>query len=692
MPANETLPKKLTQAVQFVRGVGPHRGQLLAKLGIQTASDLLFHFPRRYEDFTLQHAISSLQIGQMAQVIGMVDDIDETKKDGRHVLYVLLKQNGCYLRGIWFNQEYMLSKFRFGQTVRFRGKVAERGGRLQMTHPAVSWIDDPESIELGGLLPVYPLTDGISQKQMRRMIAAVIEDFGPLLEEAFPDALRQSVAALDIKTAIEQIHFPRNHAVLQQSRRRFVLQELLILQLALSMRRYNVRNRETAPKLELTPKIKARMLNRLPFQLRQSQLAALDEIADDMGQPFPMNRLLHGEVGSGKTVVAACAMMLAIAHQHQAVLMAPTEILAQQHYATLEQLLAGSRVRISLCTGSQSSRDRQKVANRCESGELDIIVGTHAVVSSAMKFAKLGLVIIDEQHKFGVRQRALLKESGFDPHYLVMTATPIPRTISMTLFGDLDVSVLRWREKSRVNTYLSTEGDRTKWWDFFRKKLGEGRQGFVVAPYVDGDDDSRIQSAERMYESLANGPLSEFRLALLHGKQSTAEKQHAMEQFRSGKAQVLVATGVVEVGIDVANATVMTIESAERFGLSQLHQLRGRVGRGQHPGYVCAFASEGVSADNPRLIAFRDVDDGFELAQIDLQIRGPGNLLSTRQTGFPPLKIADLVRDEETLTEAQSVARKIIESDPSLGRVEYQRLRKLVILRYGKSLELGDVG
>ena len=692
MPASDTVDTKLIQPVQFVHGVGQHRAELLAKLGIRTASDLLFHFPRRYEDFTQHHSISDIELEQVAQVIGVVDDIDEVKKDGRHILYVLLKQDKCFLRGIWFNQQYMLQKFRFGQTVQFRGKVSERGGRLQITHPNVTWIDDPATIESVGLLPVYALTDGIGQRQMRKMIQTVVEGFGPLLEEAFPDDLQKSTGAFDIKTAIEQIHFPRDHKQLEQSRHRFVFQELLILQLALSMRRYNVRSREIAPALALTPKIKARILNRLPFTLRDSQHQAFEEIAADMQQPFPMNRLLHGDVGSGKTVVAACAMMAAIAHQHQSVLMAPTEILAHQHFTTLKNLFAGSRVRIALCTGSQTRSERKKLAQRCEAGEVDIVVGTHAVVSADMGFAKLGLAIIDEQHKFGVRQRALLKESGFDPHYLVMTATPIPRTVSMTLFGDLDVSVLTKDTASTVNTYLSDEDNREKWWQFFVKKLREGRQGFVVAPYIDADDDSRIKSAERLFESLSNGPLSDFKLALLHGKQTTEEKQHAMQQFRSGEAQVLVATGVIEVGIDVPNACVMTIESAERFGLSQLHQLRGRVGRGQHPGYVCAFASEEVPLDNERLVAFRDVDDGFELAQIDMRLRGPGNLLSTRQTGFPPLKIADLIRDEEILVQAQAVARQIIDTDSNLGRVEFQRLRKLVISRYGKSLELGDVG
>ena len=433
-------------------------------------------------------------------------------------------------------------------------------------------------------------------------------------------------------------------------------------------------------------------MGRLPFELRDSQIAAYEQIAADMGLPYPMNRLLHGEVGSGKTVVAACAMMLAVANGHQAALMAPTEILANQHFRTLSHLLSGSRVNETLMTGSMGAKQRRETAESISSGEADLVVGTTAVIGAKTSFAKLGLVVIDEQHKFGVRQRALLKQAGFDPHYLVMTATPIPRTITMTLFGDLDVSILESTRAGNTKTYLGSEEQREKWWEFVRKKLNEGRQGYVVAPYVETKKDSAIQSAEDRYEALANGPLEAFRLGVLHGRQSAEEKLDTMRKFANGDLQVLVATGVVEVGIDVPNATVMMIESAERFGLSQLHQLRGRVGRGKHPGFVCAFPTPGRDPEIERLQAFVDVEDGFELARIDLQIRGPGNLLSTKQTGFPPLLIADLVEDEEVLVRTQSVAREIVDNDPNLAQPQHERLRQLVNARYSKVLDLSDVG
>ena len=374
--------------------------------------------------------------------------------------------------------------------------------------------------------------------------------------------------------------------------------------------------------------------------------------------------------------------------------MAPTEILARQHVRTLRELLNHSRVRIELWTGSVKTAKRKEIAAAVESGEVNIVVGTQAIVSSKIPFEKLGLVVIDEQHKFGVKQRAKLKHTGPDPHYLVMTATPIPRTVSMTLFGDLDVSTLQRTSGvgQKVNTYLGSESSRESWLEFVRKKLREGRQAFVIAPLVDGDDDQTLSSAERMFEQLSNGPLEEFRLDILHGRQSMEEKEASMLAFESGKTQVIIATTVVEVGINVPNATVMTIESAERFGLSQLHQLRGRVSRGKHPGYVCLFASGDNADQNERLTAFSETENGFDLAQRDLEIRGPGNLFSSQQSGFPPLMIADLVRDTEALQQAFADARMLIHESPELEGEEFARLRQLVYARYGKSLEISDVG
>ncbi len=628
-------------------------------------------------------------------MVGEVYDVTQSAHGNRHILNVVIEQpDGALLRGVWFNQPFMVNKFETGQTVQFRGKAAKRSSRWQMTHPTVIWIDDSQSIPTGQWLPVYSLTDGINQHQMRKIVAAAVEDCTELVAESFPEPLRQELEVCDIESAIKWIHQPRDEQQYERARNRLVFQELLVLQLALAIRRHRVQARSVAPPLELSPKIRARIIGRLPFELSESQQQVFQEISADMNRPFPMNRLLHGEVGSGKTMVAICAMMLAVAAGHQTALMAPTEILAQQHFQTLSRLLQNSRVSLALCTGSQKVSERRATHQRVAQGEIDIVIGTTAIVQSSLDFKQLGLVVIDEQHKFGVQQRARLKQSGFDPHYLVMTATPIPRSITMTLFGDLDISVLQRHQAAvnKTNTYLGTEDSREKWWQFFAEKLRQGRQGFVVAPLVRGADDTDVNSAEKLYESMVHGPLESFRVGLIHGQQTSEEKQSTMEKFTSGQLQVLIATGVIEVGIDVPNATVMTIESAERFGLSQLHQLRGRVGRGQHPGYVCAFATSQDPTEIDRLNAFAEIDNGFELAQADLRLRGPGNLFSTQQTGFPPLMIADLIRDEAILQQTQQQARAIIADDPDLADPALTRLRQLVLLRYGQALEISDVG
>ena len=695
-PTEPSPIELLTQRVVELNGIGPHRAQLLEKLGLRTVADLLFFFPRSYEDFTQLHQIVDLESEQLASITGVVDDIDQViSGNGKHILYVLIKQDKQYLRAVWFNQQFLFNKFQLGQRVLLRGKAKLTGGRFQMNHPKTIWLDSDQNLEQEKhLSPIYRLTDGINQRQMRQLVSQTVERCAGLVQEAFPDQLREQTDVCGIEAAIRKIHAPKSQADIDGAQARLVYQELFILQLALAFRRHKIRTENVSPSLELTPKIKARITGRLPFELTQSQQIAFDEIATDMKLGFPMNRLLHGEVGSGKTAVALCAMLLAVAHGNQATLMAPTEILARQHFQTMTQLLQNSRVRMALWTGSLKAAERKKIAAQIAAGEVDFVIGTQAVVASKLEFKQLGLVVIDEQHKFGVRQRATMKQSGHDPHYLVMTATPIPRTVSMTLFGDLDVSTLQRTSGvgQKVNTYLGQEQNREQWWEFFRKKLREGRQGFIVAPLVDAKKDSDLSSAEQMFESLSNGPLEEFRLDVLHGKQSSEQKDAAMDGFVSGKTQVIVATGVVEVGINVPNATIMTIESAERFGLSQLHQLRGRVSRGQHPGYVCVFATSDEPESNERLTAFSQTDSGFELAEIDLKIRGPGNLFSTQQSGFPPLMIADLIRDAEVLKRAQQDARKLIDQDPDMSDEQHNRLRQLVFARYGKALDLSDVG
>jgi ATP-dependent DNA helicase RecG len=521
-----------------------------------------------------------------------------------------------------------------------------------------------------------------------------LDAYAALLHEVFPPAYLEAHDLWPLARALPEIHFPRDAESLAQARRRFVYQELFILQLGLAVRRRRQQDLERAPPLEASAKIDARIRRLFPFDLTAGQQQAVAEIAADMARPTPMNRLLQGDVGSGKTVVAVYAMLLAVAHGYQAVLMAPTEVLARQHMLTLDRMLVESQVRRGQLVGGMPARERADLVERIGRGDVDLVVGTHAVIQEDVRFHKLGLVVIDEQHKFGVRQRATLKEAGPDPHYLVMTATPIPRSVTMTLFGDLDVSTLRDNPPGRqkVNTYLGSEEIREKWWDFFRRKLREGRQGYVIAPLVEESDQVAAKSLDEAYEALANGPLEAFRLGLIHGRMSPAEKDAVMADFRSGELQVLVSTSVVEVGIDVPNATLMTIESGQWFGLAQLHQLRGRISRGRQPGFCTVFADPQSEEANRRLRAFIKTTDGFELAETDFNLRGPGELFGTRQHGLPPFRIADLQRDRELLEEARRDARQLIETDPGLSQPDHARLRRMVLARYGQVLDLGDVG
>ncbi|HUG70025.1 MAG TPA: ATP-dependent DNA helicase RecG [Pirellulaceae bacterium] len=697
MTANADKPpaEQLLTPVQYLKGVGPQRAELLERLGLQRAVDLLFFFPRSYQDMSELRAVQQLEENVPVSVCGVVEEIDERGiGTGRSMLGVLIRQETQFLRSLWFNQPHMRQKFAVGQRVLLSGKPRMNGLRWEMTHPRVEVLAAGEDPPSGRILPTYSLTEGLTQPAIRRMVGSIAETHSDFVEEVFPKAFLKERKLLPIAEALRQIHAPTDNEHLEQARRRFIYQELFFMQLALGLRRGKLQLEQRSPSLPANAKIDARIRRLFPFELTEDQQQAIAHISRDMQCEHPMNRLLQGDVGSGKTVVAEYAMLLAVAHRHQAALMAPTELLARQHVRTLSRDLRASRVRIALLTGSLSAAERKTTLEQIAAGEIDLIIGTHAIVQADVRFQRLGLVIVDEQHRFGVNQRAALRQAGLDPHYLVMTATPIPRTISMTLFGDLDTSTLKQSPPGRqlVHTYLGEEGQRAKWWEFFRKKLREGRQGYVIAPLVDDSPDLELQSVESAYENLANGELEAFRLGMLHGRQGTEEKEAIMQAFNSGELQVLVATSVVEVGIDVPNATLMTIEGGQRFGLAQLHQLRGRVSRGSHPGYVCVYSVAGSEESQQRLQAFARTTDGFELAEVDFQLRGPGDLFSLRQHGLPPFRIADLTRDGEVLEEARADARQMLDAAPNLETEELQLLKQRVLRRYGGALELGDVG
>ncbi|HTM53149.1 MAG TPA: ATP-dependent DNA helicase RecG [Pirellulales bacterium] len=690
---SENAPSvELTTRVQFLKGCGAARAERLAALGIHTVRDLLFYFPRDYRDLTKLSSIEEFEEGQLASVSGTIEEAEiSSRAAGRSVLGVLVRVGGDHLRAVWFNQPFLRDVYHRGQTVLVSGKPKRRSTRWEMVHPNVRVLDTDEP-PAGQLLPVYPLTEGLTERHVRQLVERALESCADALEEVFPPDMLAAKSLASISEAVRHIHFPPDHEALARARRRLVYQELLVLQLALALKRHEMHESRRAFALEPSAKIDSRIRRLLPFALTPGQNRAIEEIIADMGRDKPMHRLLQGDVGSGKTIVAVYAMLLAVARGAQVVLMAPTEVLARQHLETLDRLLAGSHTRLGLVAGGQTAKNRAETLASIASGEIQIVVGTQAVISGEIAFARLGLVIIDEQHKFGVHQRAALKRLAVSPHYLVMTATPIPRTISMTLFGDLDVTVLTDHPPGRqnVHTYLPTDDERPRWWEFVRKKIAEGRQAYVIAPVVEENEERASLSA--MHESLANGELEAFRIGVVHGRMSPAEKQDAMEAFRRGDSQVLLATSVVEVGIDVPNATLMTIEGAERFGLAQLHQLRGRVSRGKFVGYCTLFTAARTTEADARLQAFVSSTDGFYLAEVDFALRGPGDLLGTKQHGLPPLRIADLVRDVEVLEEARADALELVRQDPELAKPEHARLRRMALARYGSVLDLGHVG
>ena len=693
--------------LQFIPGIGPQRVELFKKLGVRRATDLLFLFPRGYQDIAPYQSITELQPGVRASVIGQIVDMDQRVSfDGRSSVGILLAvEGGGYVRCVWYNQPFRRQQFLHGMRVIATGMAKSTGISFEMRHPETTILAADQPLPEAKPIPVYPLTEGLQQRHVASAVAVVLDHLIDSIEEALPESIRLAANQLDnaskaipllgIAQALRAIHQPNTVEQANEARHRFIFQELFVYQLALAMRRHRLQHDKPAPKIVANAMIHARILKRFGFDLTRDQLQAIEDVRADMAQEVPMNRLIQGDVGSGKTVIAQYAMLNAVASKQQAALMAPTELLARQHFTRLRKQLSGSQVMIELLVGSITQRERTELLQRIAIGTVDLVVGTQALLSEQVQFESLGLVVIDEQHKFGVQQRANLRESRVVPHYLVLSATPIPRTIAMTIFGDLDVSVLRDKPPGRatVHTYLGSTSQQGKWWEFVVKQIQSGRQAYVVTPRVESDPEAEIVGAEQIYRQLLEGPLAGLRIDLLHGRMDGNEKQSKLDAFTSGQTQVLVATTVVEVGIDVPNATVMTILDADRMGLAQLHQLRGRISRGSFPGYVCVFAKPGVAPEeNARLSVLASTDDGFRLAEQDLQMRGPGDLLGTKQIGLPPLRIADLVRDAEVLVRAREIAQAIVEQDPKLELTDHMKLKRQVTLRHGAVVDLGDVG
>ncbi|MDR2761703.1 MAG: ATP-dependent DNA helicase RecG [Planctomycetaceae bacterium] len=685
--------------VQFLKGVGELRGERLNRIGVKRAFDLLFNFPRDYLDLTEQVEIDRLEPDKIQTIVGSIESWESrsTRRGKMHALFVDCGKK--FVKAIWFNMPFVLRDFARNRRVMLTGKPKFDHPFWTMMHPQITYLADNEDgneFEIEPFLPIYPLTEGLKQHHLRKIMREMLPEYAQKLEEVFPQDFLTQHQLMPIADAVKAIHFPSDKQQIIYAKRRFVYQELFILQLGLAIRRLQHRTKLKATPLPSNRSIDIRIRRRFPFQLTDSQENAIKEILNDLSQSIPMNRLLQGDVGSGKTVVAIYAMLVAVANGYQAVFMAPTEILARQHLRTINRMLEDSRVNIVPLLGGQRPAERANILQEIASGAANIIVGTQAIVYGETPFHKLGLVVIDEQHKFGVMQRAALKSNEkFDPHYLVMTATPIPRSVAMTVFGDLDVSVMRGLPPGRqkVVTYISNAEDRAKWQDFVARKIRENRwQAYVVVPLVEESENFDARSLNEVYEQLSKEVFVGFKIGILHGRMSTEEKDRIMFDFRTGEIEILIATTVIEVGVDVANANMMTIESAERFGLSQLHQLRGRIGRGKKPGYCTVFTSNSTEESQKRLEVFASTSDGFKLAEEDLKIRGAGDLFGTQQHGIPPFKIADLSRDKEIVEEARKDAIEMVLSDPGLANPEHSKLRRQVLKRYGAALNLGDVG
>jgi ATP-dependent DNA helicase RecG len=703
----------LATPVQYVKGVGPVLSAKLAHMGILTAGDLLAVTPMRYLDRRRMLAISELSAGRDRTVSGKIVRAGVAFM-GRRLkrIYEIIIDDGtgkASLKFFHFRQPYFEEKFKPGTTLIVSGDVSEYKNRPQFIHPEIETIGEGDKDEYTGrIIPVYPLTEGLYQKTMRKIIRAAWDKFNQHIKPVFPEYFAEKYNLSDPWSCLQEMHFPSSDLDPElltigrsQAHRTLIFDEFFFIELGLALRR---RNHAQKPGISFKRDDAGhrRLVDSLPFELTNAQKRSIDEIFADMDRPLPMNRLLQGDVGSGKTVVALAAAWRAISSGHQAAIMAPTEILAEQHYQTINRFASPLGIRHGLLTSSIKGQGRDELLNGLKDGSLNLIVGTHALIQEGVAFKKLGFVVVDEQHRFGVLQRAAIREKGSPqdkggglwPDILIMTATPIPRTLAMTLYGDLDLSVIDEMPKGRkpVITKLYEEGARQKLYQGIMHELKKGRQAYVVYPLIEESEKVDLKNATNMSMELARVFEPEFSVMLLHGRMKGEEKERIMGDFKAGRIGVLVATSVVEVGVDVPNASVMVIEHAERFGLSQLHQLRGRVGRSEHQSYCILMADYRRSEDaKRRLGVMTETTDGFKIAEEDLNIRGPGEFLGTRQSGLPPFRIANIVRDSRILAQARQAAFDLIAKDTQLAMPEHLRIRDVLLTRWEGRLSLADI-
>ncbi|MSQ25384.1 MAG: ATP-dependent DNA helicase RecG [Dehalococcoidia bacterium] len=689
----------LDTPVADLRGLGPYMTAKLDKLGVATVRDLLYYFPRRHIDFSRTEPIGRLEIGRDQTIIGTVFDVKVTQmgKRPRGAAEAVISDDTGNIRIVWFNQPYVAQSLRRGMRVAVSGRVGIYRGAKVFENPEYETAgDDRELVHTARLVPVYPVTEGVTSRRMRTLEKRVVDACATLVPEYLPPAMPARLGLLPVARAIAQAHFPESEQAKEAARRRLAFDELLLIQLGVLDRKRQWREAMPGHPLRAAPALLDPFYAQLPFPLTGAQRRAIAEVLADLARANPMSRLLQGDVGSGKTVVALAAALAAAAAGQQSALMAPTEILAEQHFRTVVRLLGAEPgatqdvitfrlpgwprpVAVGLLTGGLTRKRKQQVIELTAAGDLDLLVGTHALFQKEVEFSQLALVIVDEQHRFGVMQRTELRQKGYNPHLLVMTATPIPRSLALTLYGDLDVSTLDEMPPGRqpVRTRWLEAGRRDTVYEFIRRQVAAGRQAFVIYPLIEESEKLEAAAARQEHERLSRDIFPTLRLGLLHGRMKSADKEKTMRAFRAGELDILVSTAVVEVGVDVPNATVMLVESADRFGLAQLHQFRGRVGRGEHPSY-CMLISDAPSQEaSERLRIMEQVHDGFALAEEDLKLRGPGEFFGTRQSGLPDLRMARL-SDIALLNLARAEAEAIYRDDPALAKPEHANLATAV--------------
>ena len=661
---------ELRSSIKYLKGVGDKRAAMLAKLGIFTLSDLLTFYPRTYEDWSKISSIKDAPLNENICIRGIVGmPCREHRIRKGMTLYKTEVTDGEMLLDItFFNNPYSAKKLEQGKEYLFFGRITGKGYYRSMNSP-----DFVETDGTGGIRPIYPQTAGMNSRAIEKLVKAAFE-YGEKPTDPIPEEIRNRYCLMNLSDALQNIHFPQSADMLSEARRRLIFEELFLLELGL-LRMKTKSRQSTAVSMKKDYTDEFRSL--LPFELTNAQKKAISQAAEDMLLGTPMNRLVQGDVGSGKTAVCAALIYNCARNGYQSALMAPTEVLAMQHYKTLANFFENTDITIGLLTGSTPAAEKKKIKAALRSGEIDLVIGTHAIIQKDVEFSNLALAVTDEQHRFGVNQRNSLHSKGSNPHTLVMSATPIPRTLALIIYGDLDLSILDELPKGRqkTETYLVTPQLRERAYGYVKKHLCQGRQGYIVCPLVEEGEGSEMTAANALFKELSDGFFKGFTLGLLHGKMKSAEKKKVMDAFSSGEIQLLVSTTVIEVGIDVPNAVIMVIENAERFGLSQLHQLRGRIGRGTEKS-TCILISE--ADETERLNVLVSTTDGFKIADEDLKLRGPGDFFGSRQHGLPEMKIANMMTDGEAIREAHAAAENLLKKNPALSGEEYMLLRSAV--------------